>query len=125
MSARIKETRDKILFWLKEESLSPEEIKDASAYFNFVVTTGDLKLNVVQSSRLIDSLVVASKWTLGKPQLELHRNILDETKRVALYWDLLFMLNGDPQLSEYSIGQILRMTSRKSSSSQIASSTIP
>ena len=52
MSAKIKENREKILFWLKEEALSPEEIVDPNAYFNFVIKLGDIRLNVIQPSRV-------------------------------------------------------------------------
>src|SRR6266581_1094730 len=104
LSTGIKETKEKILFWLKEEALSPEEIVDPNAYFNFAIMAGDLKMHVAQNSRLIDSLVVGAKWTLGKEQIDLHKNILDDPKKVALYWDLQLMLAGDNQLGDYQIG---------------------
>lgn len=103
MSFKIKETKDRVLFWLKEESLSPEEIIDPNGYFNFVITSGDLKLNVIQNSRHIDSLFIGTKWTLGKEQLDLHKNIMDDAKRIALFWDLQFMLLNDNLLGDYQI----------------------
>jgi hypothetical protein len=103
LSSKVKETRDKVLFWLKEESLSPQEIIDPNAYFNFGITSGDLKLNVVQNSMRIDSLFAATKWTLGKEQLDLHKNVLDDSKRIALYWDLMFIPLNNNLLGEYRI----------------------
>ena len=61
-------------------------------------------MHVVQNSRLIDSLVVAAKWTLAREQIDLHKNIMDDPKRIAFYWDLQFMLAGDNQLGDYQLG---------------------
>jgi hypothetical protein len=91
-------------FGSRKRALSPEDITDPNAFFNFAITSGDLKMHVVQNSRLIDSLVVVAKWTLGREQIELHKNIMDDSKRVAFYWDLQFMLTGDNRLGDYQIG---------------------
>jgi len=104
LSVKIKEVKDRILFWLKEESMSPEEIVDPHSYFNIGIKLGDgLKLNVVQNSRLIDSLTVATIWTLGDKQLDLHRKAMDDSKRVAYFWDLQFTLLSDNQLGAFQI----------------------
>jgi hypothetical protein len=104
LSTRIKEAKEKVLFWLKEEALSPEDLTDPNAYFNFAITAGDVKMHVAQNSRQIDSLAVGARWTLGTEQIDLHKNIMDDPKRIAFYWDLQFMLAGDNQLGDYQIG---------------------
>ena len=84
--------------------MSPEEIVDPNAYFNIGIKLEDgLKLNVVQNSRLIDSLIVVTKWTLGDKQLDLHRKAMDDSKRVAYFWDLQFTLLSDNQLGAFQI----------------------
>jgi len=84
LSVKIKENRDKILFWLKEELLAPEEIVDPNAYFNFKIKSGDLWLNVVQNVHFVDSFIVGTKWTLGNNQLNLHKNIMGRFKKDSL-----------------------------------------
>ena len=104
MSARIKDAKDKIVIWLKEEFLSPEEIPDPNAYFNVKIKEGDLWLNVVQNSRKIDSLFVGTKWILSRDQLESHKTKMDESKRIAFYWNLQSMLLVNNRLGDFEIG---------------------
>lgn len=52
---------------------------------------------------LIDSLFVGTKWTLSNDQINLHKNILDETKRVAYYWNMQFTLLNDNMIGEFQM----------------------
>jgi hypothetical protein len=101
LSARIKDTKEKILFWLKEESLSPEEVVDPNAYFNIGIKSGDLRLNVVQATRHIDSFFIGTRWSLSKEQVDLHKSKMDESKRIAFFQDLQSMLLSESQLGDY------------------------
>lgn len=103
MSARINETKDRILFWFKEESLSPEEIVDPNAYFNIGIKSGDLRLNIVQNTRLIDSFIIGTRWILSKEQTDYHTNKMDDSKRIAFFWELQSMLLGDHELGDFEI----------------------
>ncbi|MGI0014591.1 MAG: DUF2299 family protein [Nitrososphaera sp.] len=103
MSARIKETKDKVLFWLREEGISPEEANDPNAYFNIGLRLGDWGATIFQNLRMIDSISVGSRWILGDEQLKLHKEMLDDPKRLAYYWDLQFMALSNPQIGEFEI----------------------
>ncbi len=91
------------MFWLKEESMHPEKIIAPNAYFNIKIKSVDLWLNLVQSVRSIDSFIVATKWTLGKDQIDLYQNKMNKQKRIEYYWDLQFMLLNDSMIGDFKI----------------------
>ena len=103
LSERVKEVKEKILSWLKEEAMSPEEMADPNAYFNVKVKVGGLVFHVVQNVRNIDSLFVGGNLVLTPAQLSLLRNNMDEKRRQKFFWDLRLALLGNNELGEFQI----------------------
>ena len=103
VSERVKEVKEKILSWLKEEAMSPEELADPNAYFNIKVKVRGLVFHIVQNVRNIDSLFVGGKLVLTPAQLSLLRNNMDEKKRQEFFWDLRLALLRNNELGDFQI----------------------
>ena len=103
MSERVKEVKEKVLNWLKEEAFSPEEISDANAYFNFNIKVAGRPLHVLQNVRSIDSIFAGANLVFTPPQLSLLKNSMDKKKRQEFFWDLRLALLGKTELGDFEI----------------------
>lgn len=101
-SERVKETKEKVLNWLKEEAFSPQEVSDSQAYFNIGITVSGLAFHVVQSVRNIDSIFVGGNLVLTEEQLKLLRD-MNVKKRQEFFWDLRLALLGNSELGDFQI----------------------
>ncbi|MDQ1279269.1 MAG: hypothetical protein QG670_529 [Thermoproteota archaeon] len=102
MDDKIKEARDRILNWLKEEAFSPQEVNDPNAYFNFgIKVVGGFSLTVVQNVHNLDSIIVATSLFLSPNQISLLKNNMYAKKRQDFYWNLRLSLlrNNELRLS--------------------------
>lgn len=103
MSETVRKVREKVLNWLKEEALSPEEVSDPNAYFNFGIKVGGSPLHVVQNVRNLDSILVGGRLVLNQPQLDLLKNKMDKKKRQEFFWDLRLALLTNNELGDFRI----------------------
>lgn len=104
MSEKVKETKEKILNWLKEEGLSPEEIADPNAYYNFgIKVAGGSPLNVIQHVHNIDSILIGTNLVLMPNQINLLKNNMDEKKRQEFFWNLRLTLLRNNELGDFQI----------------------
>ncbi len=103
MSGRVGEVREKVLNWLKEEGLSPEEMEDPNAYFNFNVNVGGRPFNVVQNVLSLDSLFVTANLVFTPDQLTLLENKMNKKKRKEYFWDLRLALLKNSDLGDFDI----------------------
>ena len=96
----IQSLRESVLRWLKEESALGEKaaVDDPNALLDFEITSGDLKLNVIQASRDSANFFIFAKWILKRPQLDLHKNNLDYAKRAEFFWELQSLLLSNNEL---------------------------
>ena len=101
MNEKIKEVKKKVLTWLKEEKLSPEEILDPNVHFNFGIKVSGSPLHVVQSVYNSDSIFVAANLILTSMQLDL-LNKMSKNKRRKFFWTLRLAL-----VSNNSVGDFL------------------
>ena len=97
------EVKEKVLNWLKEEALSPEEVSDPNAYFNFGIKVAGKPLHVVQNVRSLDSIFVGANLVLTPPQLSLLKKNMDEKKRQEYFWDLRLALLTNSELGDFQI----------------------
>jgi hypothetical protein len=105
LDAKVKQTKDRIISWLKEEGLwIPEEIDDPNAWFNLGAKVGDLKLSIVQDKQHPDSIFVGSKWTLSPPQIGTFMEKLNADKKRDLYFELQFQVLNNNELGEFITG---------------------
>jgi len=102
LSERIKETKEKILGWLKEESLSPEDVADPNAYFNFGVKVSGSPLHVVQSVGAIDGVIVGANLILTPTQMDQLKS-MDGKTRQEFFWDLRLALLKNNRLGDFQI----------------------
>ncbi len=103
LSERVGEVREKVLNWLKEEGLSPEEMEDPNAYFNFNVNVGGRTFNVVQNVLSLDSIQVAATAVFTPEQLTLLKNKMNKKKRKEYFWDLTLTLVKNSDLGDFDI----------------------
>ena len=101
-SERSKETKEKIIAWLKEEAYSPEETSDPNAYFNILAKIGGMGCNVVQNVKSVDSFIVGTNLVLVPEQLDLLKGMGSE-KRKAFFWDLRMSLLKNSELGDFQI----------------------
>jgi len=101
-SEQIKEIKEKILNWLKEEKLQPREISDPNAYFNICITVGGLALHVIQKADQIDSIAVGANLVFTEEQLKLLENMSDK-KRQEFFWELRLALLKNNELGDFQI----------------------
>jgi hypothetical protein len=105
LDAKIKQTKDRIVSWLKEEGLwLQEEVDDPNAWFNIGAKVVDLKLSIVQAKPSLDSIFLASKWTFSQPQLHMFHERLDAEKKRDFYFDLQFQVLNNNELGELVTG---------------------
>jgi len=102
LSEKIKEIKEKVLTWLKEQAFSPQEMPDANAYFNFGIKVAGHPLHVVQDVRSLDSVFAGANLVLTTPQLSLLKN-MDKQKRQEYFWDLRLTLLGNTELGDFEI----------------------
>jgi len=100
---KVKEIKEKVLAWLKEEAFSPEDVADPNAFFNFNIKVAGSPLHVVQSVRNIDSVFVGANLVLTPAQLDLLKNNMDKKKRQEFFWDLRLALVKNNQLGDFEI----------------------
>jgi len=100
---KVKETKEKVLGWLKEEVLSPEEISDPHAFFNFGISVGGLRFHVVQNVRSVDSIFVGGNLVLPEEQSQLLREKMDEKKRQEFFSDLRLALLTNSEIGDFQI----------------------
>jgi len=103
LSEKVKETKGKVLDWLKEEAFSPEDVADPNAYFNFSIKVSGSPLHVVQNVRAIDSFFVGANLVLTPAQLDLLKNSMDKKKRQEFFWDLRLTLLKNNSLGDFEI----------------------
>jgi hypothetical protein len=101
-SERVKETKEKVLNWLKEEAFSPQEISDSQAYFNIGIMVSGSPFHVVQNVHNIDSIFVGANLVLTEDQLKLVKDMNAE-KRQGFFWDLRLALLENSELGEFQI----------------------
>jgi hypothetical protein len=99
---KVKEIKEKVLVWLKEEGFSPEDVADPNAFFNFNIKVAGSPLHVVQSVRNIDSVFVGANLILTPAQLDL-LNSMNKKKRQQFFWDLRLALAGNSELGDFEI----------------------
>lgn len=100
---RVKEVKEKVLNWLKEESLSPEEVSDPNAYFNFSIKVAGQPFHIVQNVRSLDSVFVGANLVLTPAQLSLLKNNMNKNKRQEYFWDLRLALLSNLELGDFQI----------------------
>lgn len=101
-SESIKDTKEKILNWLKEEALSPQENADPQAYFNITVKMGNMGCNIVQDVRHSDSFFIGANLVFGAEQQTLLKGM--GTQRINNFlWDLEMSLIRNNQLGDFQI----------------------
>jgi len=103
LSEKVKEIKEKVLVWLKEEAYSPEDVVDPNAFFNFNIKVAGSPLHVVQSVRNIDSVFVGANLVLTPVQLDLLKNNMDKKKRQEFFWDLRLALLSNNRLGDFRI----------------------
>jgi len=103
LSEKIKETREKVLNWLKEEAFSPQDMPNANAYFNFGIKVAGNPLHVLQNVRSLDSIFVGANLVLTPPQLSLLKKNMDKKKRQEYFWDLRLALLMNTELGDFQI----------------------
>jgi hypothetical protein len=101
-SDKIKETKERILDWLKEETFSPEEKADPQAYYNILCRIGALGCNIVQDVHHMDSFFVATNLILGNEQIVLLKS-MGEGKRKGFFVDLRMNLLKNSELGQFAI----------------------
>lgn len=98
----IKETKEKIVNWLKEEACSPEEKPDPNTYFNISVKFGKLGCFIVQPVQKRDSLIVAVRLPIPSEQITLLKELNAEKKK-DFFWDLRLSLLKNNELGDFKI----------------------
>jgi len=98
----IKETKEKILSWLKEEALSPRENADPQAHFNITVNRGKVGCNIVQDVAHMDSVFVGANIVFGAKQQALLRG-MSAQKINDFLWDLEMSLIKNNELGDFQI----------------------
>lgn len=101
-SDKVKETKERILNWLREEAYSPEENVDPQAYFNISIRVGAWGCNVVQDIRHMDSFFAGANLDLTEEQIALLRRI-DNKKRTEFFWDIRLSLLKNNELGDFQI----------------------
>ncbi len=101
-SGTIKEIKEKILNWLKEEALSPQENADPQAYFNITVKMGNLGCNIVQDVHHADSFFVGANLVFGTEQQILLKGMGMQRINDFL-WDLEMSLIKNNELGDFQI----------------------
>ena len=95
--------KEKILKWLKEENLSPKEIPDPNAYFNFGISVGGHPFHVIQNVRSIDSIFVGANLVFTPEQLSMLKDNMNKNKRQEYFWDLRMALLINNNLGDFQI----------------------
>jgi hypothetical protein len=100
--SRIKETKEKILNWLKDEGLSPQENNDPKAYFSISIKFGDMGLGctIFHDIRFPDCLFVAVNLCLPEDRITLYRNMTNQKKN-DLLWDLRMTLIREAEVGSF------------------------
>ena len=101
MEQTINETKLKIVKWLKEESFSPEEVKDPQTFFNIEIRIGQIGLNVVQDLQHKDSIFVGGRLTPPEDLITSFRNRTTPEIRRLFLLDLQIALLGNRTVSEF------------------------
>lgn len=103
LSEKVREIKEKVLNWLKEEALSPDEVSDPNAYFNFGIRIANMPFNVVQNVRNLDSIFVGTNIVLSPSQQSLIKDNMDKKKRQEYFWNLRLALLMNNELGEFQI----------------------
>ena len=99
MDDKIKRVKDEIGRWLREENLSPSEVLDPQALFNFHIQPGNL--NVVQMVDWRDSIVVGTNVLLGPLSAKI--NQLDRERKQEFFWALSVELLKNDAIGDFDI----------------------
>ncbi len=103
LSERIREVGEKVLNWLEEEGLSPEEVNDPDAHFNFNVNVAGHPFVVVQNLLSLDSVFVGANLVFTSDQLTLLEKKMNKKKREEYFWDLRMVLLENGELGDFEI----------------------
>lgn len=103
LSQRIREVGEKVLKWLEEEGLSPEEVNDPDAHFNFNVKVAGRPFVVVQNLLSLDSVFVGANLVFTADQLTLLKKKMNKKKRKEYFWDLRLALLKNSELGDFEI----------------------
>lgn len=103
LSERIREVGEKVLNWLEEEDLSPEEVNDPDAHFNFNVNFAGRPFVVVQNLLSLDSVFVGANLVFTSDQLTLLEKKMNKKKRKKYFWDLRLALLRNSELGDFEI----------------------
>jgi hypothetical protein len=103
VSERVGEVREKVLNWLKEEGLSPEEMEDPNAYFNFNVNVGGRPFNVVQNVLSLDSICVTASLVFTPDQLTLLKHKMNKKKKKEYFWDLRLAMLKNSDVGDFDV----------------------
>jgi len=103
LSERIREVGEKILNWLEEEGLSPEEVDDSNAHFNFNVKVAGRPFAIVQNLLSLDSVFVVANLVFTSNQLTLLEKKMNNKERKEYFWDLRLALLRNSELGDFEI----------------------
>jgi hypothetical protein len=104
LNDKSKQLKDRIVGWLKEESVSYSEKDDPQTNFHLSAKFADIWLSLFQPKDKSDSFLLAAKWTLSKPQWDLLQNNMDEAKRRDLWHAIQQNVNLNNELADVVMG---------------------
>jgi hypothetical protein len=99
---RIKEIKEKVLNWLKEEGYSPQENNDPKAHYNISIKVGSMGLgcSIIHDIRFPDNLFVAVNIRLPEEKITFYKNMTAQKKNDFL-WDLRMTLVKETELGSF------------------------